>query len=102
MKRRYTALQEFIWAYFHEDWRLDANSRGDVVANFLRFENAPRVTAVLDDLRELLAEPATEGELHDALIHEYRLSYDPWDDKITTREWLEGLQREMQNSPEGS
>jgi hypothetical protein len=102
MKRRYIALQEFVLAYFHEDWRLDANSRADVVADFLRSESVSRVTAVLDDLRELLAEPATEGELHDALIHEYSLSYDPWVDKTTTREWLEGLQREMQNSPEGA
>ncbi len=99
MKRRYRALQEFFLAYFHPDWRLDATSRGDVVADFLRVENAPRVTAVLDDLRELLAEPATEDELHNALIHEYSLSYDPWVDKTTTREWLEGLQREMHNSP---
>lgn len=96
MKRRYLALQDFFLGYFHPDWQLDAASRGAVVTAFLGAESPARVAAVATDLRELLAEKVEESELHNVLLKEYSLFYDPWTDELTMTEWLEGLLKEVE------
>src|SRR5690348_2991664 len=96
MTPRYDALQEFFLSYFHPDWRLDAGSRGEVVGEFLRSESDLAAQNVINDLRELLREPVEEDRLHEMVLQDYSLCYDPWKDEITMREWLEGLVRELE------
>jgi hypothetical protein len=37
----------------------------------------------------------SEEQLHDTMLREYSLFYDPWRDGISMREWLGGLLTEM-------
>jgi hypothetical protein len=95
MSRRFTALQDFFLGYFHPDWRLDASSRGDVVKEFLKTAEQEVVRATARDLRDLLDLSMSEEQLHDTMLREYSLFYDPWRDGISMREWLGGLLTEM-------
>ncbi|MDQ1541393.1 MAG: hypothetical protein QOH29_2119 [Actinomycetota bacterium] len=96
MRRRYEALQEFFLAYFHPDWQLDAGSWSEVVEDFVRTSDPELVDRVEADLLELVAEPTADAELHDAIVREYSLFYDPARDGLTMRAWLESLARELQ------
>ena len=98
MTRRYDALQDFFLGYFHPDWRLDDSSRGAVVKEFRNTADRDTVTRLATDLRELLAEPLGEEDLHEMILNEYSLFYDPWRDEISMREWLEGLLKEVELS----
>jgi hypothetical protein len=98
MTRRYDALQEFFLGYFHPDWRLDDDSRSAVVDRFKRTAAEDAASHVAADLADLLAEPLREEDLHETVLSEYSLFYDPWRDEVTIREWLEGLLKEMEGS----
>jgi hypothetical protein len=95
MTRRYWHLQDLFLAYFHEDWRLDAESRTEVVEDFLSTADHERVRGIARDLQELLQEPLDEQTLHDKVLREYSLVHDPWQEDETMRGWLEGLLREI-------
>jgi hypothetical protein len=95
VSNRYFALQEFFLTYFHPDWRQDDSSRGGVVQKYLRVASPKDVEDVQSDLQALLDEPLDEHQLHNKVLGEYSLSYDPWREKISMREWLEGLARDL-------
>lgn len=95
---RLFALQEFCLTYLHQDWRLDDPTTADVARRFRR-ETEPEFKAKLvADIRDLLSRPLPEGQLHEYLLDEYSISYDPWQDDITTRAWLESLLTEIDPS----
>jgi len=88
------ALEEFVLAYFHQDWRLDNASRAEVANNFVRTRRGLART-VRQDLGAVLAEEGTDEQLRDLMLWQYHLSYDPWRDEISMREWLTGLCKEI-------
>jgi hypothetical protein len=92
---RYGDLRKFFLTRFHEDWQLDAGSRADVVDDFVSTESPVFIEAVVADLRSLLAEDIPEDDLHQSILREYGLSFDPWKHEISTDEWLRGLLREL-------
>jgi hypothetical protein len=95
MTRRYFALQDFFLGYFHPDWQLDASDSSEVVEAFLASADPEQVKKVLIDLRELLSESRNETELHDAVLNDYSVFYDPWKENVTMRDWLEGLSKDL-------
>lgn len=95
MAIRYGDLHNFFLTRFHEDWQLDAGSRAEVVCDFVSTENPALVEAVVSDLRSLLAEKIPEVDLHESIVAEYGLSFDPWKHEISMGEWLRGLLREL-------
>jgi len=95
----YSALDDFIGSYFHQDWRLDHASRADVASLLVR--TRPELArSVTQDLQALLAENTTDEQLRDILLWQYHLSYDPWRDEISMREWLIGLFKEIDEALE--
>ena len=101
MDRRLYAFQDFLLAWFHQDWQLDASSRKEVVAEFIATSHPAAVRDVAGDLRELLNRQLSEQQLHDEVLTEYSLSYDPWRDEISMKEWLTGLLRELEAGAQG-
>lgn len=88
MTDRFYGFQDFVLSYFHQDWRLDAPDAKAVVSDFVRTTHAPRRTAVVRDIDQLLALPLNESDLHDLVLRDYDLNYDPYSDGITMRDWL--------------
>lgn len=88
MTDRFYAFQDFVLAYFHPDWRLDDPDAPAVVADFVRTTHFPRRAAVVQDIDGLLQLPLEEDALHDLVLRDYDLNYDPYSDGITMRDWL--------------
>lgn len=85
------ALQNFLSAYFHQDWAMEHDSADAVVTYYLGSEADAEIVAVRDDLAAVSAEELEE----DALASRFaRLGceYDPTRDGATWRGWLASLQ----------
>lgn len=86
----YPALQNFLSAYFHQDWRVEHDAPDAVVSDFLDHEGVAEIAAVRADLARLQArdldEPALGTQLR-ALGSEY----DPSLDGSGWRDWLATL-----------
>jgi hypothetical protein len=96
VSQQHDALKNFFVSYFHPDWQSEFPSRGAAVEDFLRTAGPGRPQAVARDLRDLLGQNLTEEQLHTLVLHEYSRFFDPWQHEISTRQWLEGLLRELE------
>lgn len=96
MTRRYFAVQEMFVLYFHEDWRLDADSRLEVATEFLATANPSLIDQVISELRDLVQEPMPDAEFHEMIDRDYLLAYDPSHENTTMRAWLQGLLAELE------
>ena len=91
MNRRLYELQDLFLAYYHGDWGSDIDWPDGVAREVVRTSGPDEIRPVVADLRELLDRPMTDGELHELILVEYDLNYDPWRDGIPMRTWLQGL-----------
>ncbi len=90
----YPALENFLAAYFHQDWRLEHETPGAVVAYYLDNEDEEQVAEVRDDLARLSARDLDETALAQQL-RELGGEYDPTLDGATWRGWLAGLRADF-------
>src|SRR3546814_17190046 len=65
----FPALENFLSAYFHQDWRVEHDAPAAVVSSFLDGEDAEQVAAVRSELARLSAQDLGE----EALGHRLRL-----------------------------
>jgi hypothetical protein len=91
MSWRLYELQDLFLTYYHGDWGSDIDWPDGVASEVVRTNWPDRIRLVVTDLRELLARPMSDEELHELIMVEYDLNYDPWRDGIPMRTWLQGL-----------
>lgn len=96
MTARYFAVQDFFLCYFHPDWELDADSRLEVVMEYLGVASPIVIDNVITELRELVEEPIADDEFHEMIDRDYSLYYDPMRENVTMRAWLRGLLAEFE------
>jgi hypothetical protein len=96
MTARYFAVQDFFLCYFHQDWQLDADSRFEVVVEYLGVADPVVIDNVITELRELVQEPMPDDAFHEMIDRDYWLSYDPSHENVTMRAWLKGLLDELE------
>jgi hypothetical protein len=91
------SLKEFLSAYFHEDWALDARSPRDVVAKFFHYERSVDVLrSIAEALRALIDSDADDSTLSERLFREFGGYFDPRGDGESTRGWLISLAEEFE------
>lgn len=79
-------LEKFLHSYFHQDWKEEFSSYGGVVGAAAMGYGKAEVSALADEIDELLARKTTDEELKVALI---KLSVDYLPDDA--REWLRAI-----------
>jgi hypothetical protein len=90
------SLREFLSAYFHEDWALDAQSPSDVVVQFFRDQKSVAdLIPIARALRELIDGNADDEALSTRLFREFGSYFDPRGVGESTRSWLAGLADEF-------
>lgn len=86
----FPALENFLSAYFHQDWRVEHDTPDVVVSSFLDSEADEDIAAVRDDMARLSAQELGE----DALGRRMRAlgcEYDPMLEGGSWRGWLASL-----------
>ena len=88
------ALQNFLAAYFHQDWALEQPTPEAVVDYFRDSEAPEQVAATRDDLARLLAGDLDDEALGDT-ARRLGSEYDPTRDGGTWRGWLQDVQARL-------
>jgi len=86
----FPALENFLSAYFHQDWHVEHDAPDAVVSAFLDGEDADQVAAVRDELARLSAQDLDEAALGNRL-RVLGSEYDPTLDGGSWRDWLATL-----------
>jgi len=90
----YPALENFLAAYFHQDWALEQPTPEAVVDHFRDSESPEQVAATRDDLARLLARDLDDEALG-AAARRLGSEYDPTRDGGTWRGWLEAMRMQL-------
>lgn len=85
------ALENFLSAYFHQDWSMEHDTADGVVDAYLGSEADVEIVAVRDDLAALSAEGLDEAALGERM-RSLGSEYDPTRDGGTWIGWLARLQ----------
>lgn len=90
-------LTQFFSSYFHQDWQLEADTPSDVVNNYRSSEPPASVEAASQELSKLLEMPIAPADLEAFILDELGCNYDPQSENQTVREWLESVQKSLNN-----
>ena len=90
----YPALENFLAAYFHQDWAVEQPTPEAVVDYYRDSESPEQVAATREDLARLLARDLDDDALG-ALAHRLGSEYDPTRDGGTWRGWLQDVQARL-------
>lgn len=88
-------LDQFIGCYFHQDWTIDAEERGDIthpdyaILHAFKDVNAAYLLAIKEDIDKLLARQYTEVKLLQIIEDEFCGNINPSLDGLTMQRWLE-------------
>ena len=94
---RFPNLTQFFSSYFHQDWPLEAETASDVVNNYRSSEPPESIEAASQELSQLLEMPIAPADLETFIFDELGCYYDPTSDNQTVREWLESVQKSLNN-----
>ncbi|AFZ07277.1 hypothetical protein Osc7112_2877 [Oscillatoria nigro-viridis PCC 7112] len=97
MINQFPHLTQFFSSYFHQDWPLEADTPSDVVNNYRSSEPRPSVEAASQELSKLLEMPIAPSDLEAFILDELGCYYDPQSENQTVREWLESVQKSLNN-----
>jgi phenylalanyl-tRNA synthetase beta subunit len=97
MINRFPYLTQFFSSYFHQDWPLEAETPSDVVNNYRSSEPPESIEAASEELSKLLEMPIAPADLETFILDELGCYYDPKSDNQTVREWLESVQKSLNN-----
>ena len=86
----YSALENFLAAYFHQDWMMEQSTPEAVVDYFRDSESPEQVMATRDDLARLLARDLDDVTLG-AAARRLGSEYDPTRDGGSWHGWLESV-----------
>lgn len=86
----YADLENFLSAYFHQDWQAEHDTPEAVAAYFAASESGEQVDAVRMQLAELLARNDDEAALA-AAVRGFGGEYDYSADGKTCRAWLQDV-----------
>ena len=83
------SLREFFAGYFHEDWRVEANTPDQVISNYAaQLSDRSRVAELRDAIIAFIADHPDEDDLANALLGEFDCYYSPKALGRSTKQWL--------------
>lgn len=97
MNNQFPNLTQFFSSYFHQDWPLEASSANEVVENYRHSESPESVESALAELNKLLEMSIAPADLEIFLLEELGCYYNPEADNQTVTEWLEWVQKSLNN-----
>ncbi|MEG4021726.1 contact-dependent growth inhibition system immunity protein [Microcoleus sp. S13C4] len=97
MINHFPHLTQFFSSYFHQDWPLEADTPSDVVNNYRSSESPASVEAASQELSKLLEMPIASADLETFILDKLGCYYDPKYENQTIREWLESVQKSLNN-----
>ena len=98
MTKEQLSLKNFMSAYFHEDWMLDAKSTHEVVSRFVRDQETSGLKDVVHALRGMLTRGDDDATLSKRLFSEFGAYFDPRGSGESTSGWLDSLANQIESA----
>jgi hypothetical protein len=97
-KEQFPALHDFLSAYYHEDWNVNAQTANNVIIHFLSNASASEIpTQIAEEIDELLTAKINDSELNNLIFDHLGCYYSPEADNLTVRDWLASIAKQMRN-----
>jgi CdiI immunity protein len=94
----YSELKDFLSAYFHQDWMLEAEDPDQIVANYLAIGwSAEELNALATQVIQFTESISEDSALDQALLSQLGCYYSTNQDGTTTRAWLHHLASELRD-----
>lgn len=90
----FPALQNFLSAYFHQDWAVEHDTAQAVVDYYTEGESPQQVAQLRAELERLLEEDLDEDDLAQQ-VQALGSEYDPSADGGNYRDWLRGIAEQL-------
>ena len=87
-------LANFLGAYFHQDWALDAASADEVIEGFVRDDGPDRARELAAEIERLLATETSERALEESL-RKMGCYYCFKSDGLSASEWLRRVRAKL-------
>jgi phenylalanyl-tRNA synthetase beta subunit len=97
MNDQFPYLTQFFSSYFHQDWLLEDSNASEVVENYRNSESPESIEAALVELNKLLEMPIALADLETFILDKLGCYYDASSENQTVREWLEWVQKSLNN-----
>ena len=94
-KSSFPKLAQFLGAYFHQDWTLEASSSTEVIANYVKRAAAPTRAVLAEEVKTLRAENLKEPQLAKRLA-ELGACLEPKAEGLTCAAWLAVLETALE------
>ncbi len=91
MIEKFGTVEQFIAGYFHQDWDLDGDDDGEVIASFVEGESIAHVQKVVTCLEEKLNELSFDAKAADIFLQQVGCAYRYQEDGLSGVEWLNRL-----------
>lgn len=88
-------LNDFVGAYFHEDWNCDTENPESVVRGFVSEATPEKRTVLADAIVKYAAGFASDKELEERLVRELGCYYMPSGIGTSCKVWLEHIAEEL-------
>ena len=96
-KASFPKLEQFLGAYFHQDWALDDPDSTSVVQVYLKKASAKSLKALVGELEELKNEKLKEPSLKKC-VQGLGCYFDPASEKKTYVQWISWLHKTLSQS----
>lgn len=90
----FPALQNFLSAYFHQDWAVEHDTPQAVVDYYTEGESQQQVAQLRAELERLLEQDLDEDDLAQQ-VQALGSEYDPGVDGGSYRDWLRGIAEQL-------
>jgi hypothetical protein len=94
-------LRQFFAGFFHQDWRVEADTPDQVISNYADQPSDRSTPAGLSEaIVAFIADHPDEGDLADALFRELGCYYAPKAIQQPTKQWLSHVAEKLTTSNE--
>lgn len=94
-KSSFPKLAQFLGAYFHQDWTLEASSSAEVISNYAKRASGTNRAALAGEVKALRAEKLKEPQLAKRLT-ELGACLEPSAEGLTCTAWLAALETALE------
>lgn len=96
MTKKYYHIEQFLGAYFHQDWDLDGESWEDVVSTYLANSDQNENSVLSKQLNAFIQDIENGVSDGNALLSDFGCYYNFDADGMSAIEWLSGLLKSLE------
>ena len=92
-------IKEFFSGNFHEDWKCEAETPLEIIADYMRYSSADEMELLRREILDYM-NGMSDSELEERLLSDLGCYYWPPGDGVGVRSWLSDIAKLLENPVE--